>query len=270
MPDKGSVLAVISDTHVGSSTALAPLEFNVHSRNDFEVQVTKANKLQKWLYECWTDYWDYVFKLAKKKRLIVVHVGDLIDGVHHNSLQVMNEVTDQAEAFLELMLPIVAKADAFYGILGTAPSHAGQENSTEAQLYRDLGAIEFGQTLTLDIDGTIHDFAHHGRAGSRPWTSYAANLATEVVYDYASQGLPIPNFIWRGHRHVIDDSGNKLPGTRAISLPSWQLKTSFGWRAAGNTVRSDIGGYIVVDGNIIDDSRPRYRGQPDQRKIIIV
>ena len=70
MPDKESVLAVISDTHVGSSTALAPLEFNVHSRNDFEVQVT--NKLQKWLYECWTDYWDYVFKLAKKKRLIVV------------------------------------------------------------------------------------------------------------------------------------------------------------------------------------------------------
>jgi hypothetical protein len=88
--------------------------------------------------------------------------------------------------------------------------------------------------------------------------------------DYASQNMPLPNFIWRGHRHVIDDSGNKLPGTRAISLPSWQLKTSFGWRASANTVRSDIGGYIVVDGNIIDDSRSRYRGQPDQRKIIVV
>lgn len=269
MPDKGSVLAVISDTHVGSSTALAPLEFNVHSRNDFEVQVTKANKLQKWLYECWTDYWDYVFKLAKKKRLIVVHVGDLIDGVHHNSLQVMNEVTDQAEAFLELMLPIVAKADAFYGILGTAPSHAGQENSTEAQLYRDLGAIEFGQTLTLDIDGTIHDFAHHGRAGSRPWTSGAANLATEVIMDYAAQGLPMPNYIWRGHNHRIDDSGNKLYGTRSIALPSWQLKTTYGWRVSANTTRSDIGGYIVVDG-LLDDSKSRYKGQPDQRKIIIV
>jgi len=265
----GTVLAIISDSHVGSSTALAPLEFNVHSRNDFEVQVTKANKLQRWLYECWTDYWDHVFKLAKKKRLIVVHCGDLVDGVHHGSLQVMNEVEDQAEAFLELMLPIVAKADGFYGILGTGPSHAGMDNSTEAQLYRELGATEFGQNLTLDVDGVIHDFAHHGRAGTRPWTSYAANLATEVVYDYASQGLPIPNFIWRGHRHVIDDSGNKLPGTRAISLPSWQLKTSFGWRAAGNTVRSDIGGYIVVDG-LLDDSKSRYKGQPDQRKIIVV
>lgn len=265
----GTVLAIISDTHVGSSTALAPLEFNVHSRNDFEVQATKANKLQKWLYECWTDYWEYVFKLAKKRKLIVVHVGDLIDGVHHGSLQVMNEVSDQADAFLELMLPILAKADGFYGVLGTGPSHAGMDNSTEAQIYRDLGAIEFGQNLTLNVDGVLHDFAHHGRAGSRPWTSGGANLAAEVLMDYALSGLPLPNYIWRGHRHVVDDSGNRIPGSRAISLPSWQLKTSFGYRVSGNTVRSDIGGYIVVDG-LLDESKSRYRGQPDQRKIIIV
>lgn len=265
----GTVLAIISDTHVGSSTALAPLEFNVHTRSDFEVQLTQANKLQRWIYECWQDYWNHVFKLAKKKRLIVVHVGDLIDGVHHNSLQVMNEVQDQADAFLELMLPIVAKADGFYGILGTAPSHAGLDNSTEAMLYRDLGAVEFGQTLTLNIDGVLHDFAHHGRAGRRPWTSSAANLATEVIMDYAQSGLPLPNYIWRGHNHVIDDSGSKLPGTRSISLPSWQLKTSFGYRVSANTVRSDIGGYIVVDG-LLDDSKSRYKGQPDQRRIIIV
>ena len=265
----GTVLAIISDTHVGSSTALAPLEFSVHNRSDFETQVTQANKLQRWLYGCWTDYWDHVFKLAKKKRLIVVHVGDLVDGVHHGSLQVMNEVEDQAEAFMELMFPILKRADGFYGVLGTGPSHAGQDNTTEAQLYRDLGAIEFGQTLTLDIDGTIHDFAHHGRAGARPWTSSAANLATEVIMDYAAQGLPMPNYIWRGHNHRIDDSGNKLYGTRSIALPSWQLKTSYGWRVSANTTRSDIGGYIVVDG-LLDDSKSRYKGQPDQRRIIVV
>ena len=263
----GTVLAIISDSHVGSSTALAPLDFNVHSRSENEVQVTQANKLQRWLYECWTDYWNHVFKLAKKKRMIVVHCGDCIDGVHHGSLQVMNEVEDQAKAFKELMLPVLAKADGFYGVLGTGPSHAGQDNSTEAKLYRDLGAIEFGQQLTLSVDGVIHDFAHHGRAGARPWSSATANLATEVVVDYAQQGLPLPNYIWRGHNHRIDDSGNKLPGTRSIALPSWQLKTSFGWRVSAGTVRSDIGGYIVVDG-LLDDSKARYKGQPDQRRII--
>lgn len=265
----GTVLAIISDTHVGSSTALAPLQFSVHNRSDFETQLTQANKLQRWLYECWQDYWEHVFKLAKKKRLIVVHVGDLIDGVHHGSLQVMNEVADQAEAFIDLMLPVLKRADGFYGILGTGPSHAGMDNSTEAMLYRDLGAVEFGQTLTLNIDGVLHDFAHHGRAGARPWTSSAANLATEVIMDYATQGLPLPNFIWRGHNHRVDDSGNKIAGTRSIALPSWQLKTSFGYRVSANTVRSDIGGYIVVDG-LVDESKSRYKGQPDQRRIIVV
>jgi hypothetical protein len=265
----GTVLAIISDTHVGSSTALAPLEFTVHGRSEVEAQTTGANKLQRWLYECWQDYWDHVFKLAKKKRLIVVHCGDLVDGLHHGSLQVMNEISDQVEAFEELMLPILAKADGFYGVLGTGPSHAGMDNSTEAQIYRDLGAIEFGQNLTLNVDGVLHTFFHHGRSGGRPWTSSAAGLAAEVMLDFAQAGLPLPNYIWSGHTHRSDDSGSKFRDTRAISLPSWQLKTSFGYRVSSGTVRSDIGGYIVVDG-VVDGSRSRYRGQPDQRRIICV
>ena len=265
----GTVLVVLSDSHVGSSTAVSPLRYTVHNRSSYEAQVTQANRLQKWLYECWTDYWDYVFKLAKKKRLIVVHCGDLIDGLHHGSLQVMNEVQDQVEAFEELMLPVLAKADGFYGVLGTGPSHAGMDNSIEAQIYRDLGAIEFGQTLTLSVDGYIHTFFHHGRAGGRPWTSSSAGLAAEVMLDFAQAGLPLPNFVWSGHTHRSDDSGSKFRDTRAISLPSWQLKTSFAHRVSAATARSDIGGYIVVDG-VLDDSRSRYHGQPDQRRIIMV
>jgi hypothetical protein len=267
MKDEGSVLAVISDSHIGSSTALAPLEFTVHNRSSFEAQKTQANKLQNWLHECWLDYWQYVFKLAKHRRLIVVHCGDLVDGVHHGSTQVMAEVGDQVEAALELLMPIRSKAQYFFGILGTGPVHAGMDNATEAQIYKELGATDYSQTLTLEIDGKVHDFAHHGRAGRRPWTSSAAGVAAEVMIDYASQGLHPPAFVWRGHNHVIDDSGSKLAGTRSIALPSWQLKTSFGWRMSANTVRSDIGGYIVVNG-VIDDSKARYSGQPDGRRII--
>lgn len=265
----GTVLAIISDTHVGSSTALAPLDFIIHGRSEVERQVTHANKLQQWLHECWTDYWTHVFSLAKYRRLIVVHCGDLIDGLHHGSLQVMNEVEDQVVAFKGLMQPILERADGFYGVLGTGPSHAGMDNSTEAQIYRDLKAIEFGQSLTLDVDGVLHTFFHHGRAGNRPWTSSSAGLAAEVMLDFAQAGLPLPNYIWTGHTHRSDDSGTKFRDTRAISLPSWQLKTSFGYRVSSGTIRSDIGGYIVVDG-IVDDSRSRYRGQPDQRKILVV
>lgn len=265
----GTVLAIITDTHVGSSTALAPLEFNVHSRSENEAQKTSANKLQRWLYDCWMDYWEYVFKHAMKRRLIVVHCGDVIDGVHHNSLQVMNEIGDQMEAAIRLLKPIVERADAFFGVLGTGPSHAGQDNSTEVALYKELGAREIGHQLTLDVDGIVHDFAHHGRAGFRPWSSSAAGQASEVLIDCAVRGMKPPAFIWRGHNHVIDDSGSRVPGVRSIALPSWQLRTSYGWRVSANTTRSDIGGYLVVDG-VVDDSRSRYAGQPDGRRVIRV
>ena len=265
----GSVIAVISDTHIGSSTALAPLEFTTHSRSGLEAQVTQANRLQAWLYECWVDYWQYVFKLARKKRLIVVHVGDVVDGVHHGSTQLMPEVGDQVEAAVDLLLPVVSKASAFFGVLGTGPSHAGMDNSTEALIYRELGAREVGQSLTLEVDGKFFDFAHHGRAGRRAWTSSAAGIAAEVAIDYATSGLRPPDYIFRGHNHVIDDSGAKLPGVRSIALPSWQLKTSFGWRVGTQMVRSDIGGYLVVDG-VLDDSKARYMGQPDGRRVVRV
>ena len=267
----GTVLAIISDTHIGSTTGLATPTYNIQTRDPNETQEVQANVLQRWLWECWTDFWAYVREKQGKgknaKRLIVVHLGDILDGEHHGSKQIIPEVADQMTLAYQILEPIVHRANAFFGILGT-PTHAGIDHSHEAKLYRELGAQDYGQQLTLDIDGTAFDFAHHGRAGGRPWTSAGANVATEVAIDYATRGKPLPNYIIRGHRHVIDDSGLKIPGTRAISLPAWQLRTSYGHRVSP-TVRSDIGGLIFVDG-VLDDTKMRYKGQPDERKVIKV
>ena len=267
----GYVIAVIGDTHIGSSTALSPLRFTIHNRATLEEQALYANRLQGWLYECWVDYWNYVYHLCGKgkkgKRLIVIHLGDVIDGNHHGSNQLVQEVEDQVEIALDLLEPIRNKANAFIGILGTMPFHAGQDHVTESEIYKKLDADYIEQALTLDIDGMLIDLAHHGRVGTRPWTSGAAALGAEVMLDYAQEGKPLPHFILRGDRHKFDDSGAKFQHTRVIQCPSWQLKTAYGWRVSSNTVRSDIGGIIINDG-ILDLSRSRYMGQPDGRKII--
>lgn len=269
----GSILVVISDTQIGSSTALATPTFQVHNRYDLEVQETSANRLQHWLWECWLDFWDYVKQLQGKgknaRRLIVVHCGDVIDGVHHGSTQLMPEVADQMKLALDILQPIAGRANAFFGIFGTN-AHSGMDSVNEAQIYEALSAQAYGHQLTLEIDGYQHSFQHHGRAGGRPWTSSATGVAAEVMLDYAQRGQPPPHFIWTGHNHRIDDSGTKFQNTRAISLPSWQLKNSYAWKVAGNTIRSDIGGFIVLDGHIIDSSRARYMGQADERKPIVV
>lgn len=266
----GSLLVIISDTHIGGSTAISTPTYTIHNRHDLEEQVVQANRLQSWLIECWNDFWQYVYHLQgkgkKARRLIVIHCGDCLEGVHHSSTQLMPEIDDQMKMALELLEPIRNKCHGFYGIFGT-PTHSGIDNADESAIYNALNVDAMGYQLTLDVDGVIHDFAHHGRAGKRPWTSAEAGIAAEVCIDYAQRGQRPPDYIWRGHNHIIDDSGLKLPATRAISLPSWQLKTSFGWRVGSQIIRSDIGGMIVVDG-LLDDSKSRYRGQADERQVI--
>jgi len=264
----GTLLVVLSDTHIGSSTAVSPLKFVVHNRSENEAQVMEANRLQKWLYTNWIDFFDYVKSKSKKHRIIVAHLGDVIDYNHHGSTQLVQEVGDQVEMAKTLLMPYREIADKFIGILGTAV-HAGTDHATEVSLYQELKADFIEQQMTIDIDGVLVDLAHHGRAGFRPWTSSAASLASEIMLDYAQSGLPLPHFIFRGHLHVMDDSGSKFENTRLIQCPSWQLRTTYANRVAGNTRRSDIGGILLNDGKL-DLSKARYRGAPDGIKVTIL
>lgn len=257
---------MIADTHIGSSTAVSPLKFTVHNRSSYEAQVMEANRLQKWLYEGWVDFWDYLKIKRKKKRVIVAHLGDVIDYNHHQSTQLVQEVGDQVKMAIELLEPIRNMADKFIGILGTS-AHAGPDHAVEADIYRQLGADYVDQQMTIDIDGVRVDLAHHGRVGTRPWTSGAANLASEIMLDYAQLEIPLPHYIFRGHFHALDDSGAKFESTRLIQCPAWQLKTTFANRVAGNTRRSDIGNVILNCGEL-DLSHARYHGQPDGRKVV--
>ena len=262
----GTILVVLSDTHIGSSTAVSPLRYTIHSRSKNEAQPTEANKLQKWLYANWIDFYDYVKSKARKHRIIVAHLGDVIDYNHHGSTQLVQEVGDQVEMAKTLLMPYREIADKFIGILGTA-AHAGTDHAVESDIYKGLGADYIEQQMTIDIDGVRVDLAHHGRAGFRPWSSSAANLASEIMLDYAQSGLPLPNYIFRGHLHVMDDSGSKFENTRLIQCPSWQLRTTYANRVAGNTRRSDIGAVLLNDGKL-DLSHSRYKGQPDGRRVV--
>jgi len=264
----GTILVVLSDTHIGSSTAVSPLRYTIHSRSKNEAQPTEANKLQKWLYANWIDFYDYVKSKARKHRIIVAHLGDVIDYNHHGSTQLVQEVGDQVEMAKTLLMPYRDIADKFIGILGTAV-HAGTDHAVESDIYKGLGADFIEQQMTIDIDGVTVDLAHHGRAGFRPWSSSAANLASEIMLDYAQSGIPLPNYIFRGHFHALDDSGLKFENTRLVQCPAWQLKTTFANRVAGNTRRSDIGGILLNDGKL-DLSKARYKGQPDGRKVVIL
>jgi len=266
-----TILAIIGDTHIGGSTAIAPPTFEIHNEDTNEAQIVHHNKIQAWLWNNWLEYWEYVKTLAgvrgkhRKNRIVVVHMGDIIDGNHHGTMQIIQDVGDQMLIALDVLQTVFDMADLSYGILGTE-LHAGKSNGQEVAIYKSLGATDYNQHLALEVDDKIHDFVHHRRAGLRPWTSAAAGIVTEVVNSYAQAGMQSPHFIWGAHNHVIDDSGNKHRRGRAIIIPSWQLRTTYGYRVSSNSLLTDIGGYIVNNG-VVDDSRSRYLAEPDSIKV---
>lgn len=264
-----TLTVIVGDTHIGGTTALALPEFTTD-----EGQTVKASDAQKWIYEKWLDFWQAVRERAgirgktRKHRLVVVHMGDAVDGLHHATVQALPNLEDQENMACELLRPLAAMADGgYYQIRGTE-AHAGQAAQSEVRIARELGAKACEWELDLEIDGVLMNFTHHGRAGRQDWTSSAANQAAGLCLARAGDAQPIPRLAFRAHAHTLDDSGEKLEYTRLIVCPAWQLKTAFAHKVAAGK-RSDIGG-LVVEGDAVDFTRARYHAAPGQVRRIVV
>jgi len=268
-----TIIAAITDTHIGSTVGLAPPRYTIHTGRRDEAVTVEQNAYQRWVYACFTDFTDYLRIRAgirgkhRKSRLIILHLGDIIDGDHHNTPQIMPEIEDQQAAAVALLDPLARMADQMIFAYGT-DAHTGGAGAFENAVVGELGnncMIDWYHSL--DIDGVTFDIAHHGRAGRRDWSSSAAGYAVEVALEYYKQGLQPPQYILRGHNHVIDDSGGKLDYTRAIALPCWQGRTSFAHKVKGGATAPNIGGIIfdTSQPDYVDFSRARYTAPQETR-----
>lgn len=246
-----TVIACIADTHIGSSTGLCPPKFTTHTGRKGETQTNNYNDYQKWLYACWQDFWTFVIEKAgirrsrRDSRLFIFHLGDVVDGNHHASTQIIQDPADQMEAAVALLGPLAKLADRMFITYGT-DVHNGGAGAYEIAIAGELGNnVRHADYFSLDVDGVRFDLAHHGRAGMRDWTSTAAGYAVDVALQYFSLGAKPPHYVLRAHNHRVDDSGARVEYARYISLPCWQLRTSFGHRVSAGMRRPNIGGVII-------------------------
>lgn len=268
-----TITAIVSDTHIGSYTGLSLHEWNcdtglINQKGEPIYQKYQATIAQDWLYEKWLDFWKHVKKLAgKKNRIVAIHLGDTIDGFHPNYIQAIPNISDQKNMAVEILKPIVNMSDSFQLIRGTG-CHGGKAAQHEFDVAKELGIPCLWEGL-FDIDGLIIDCAHHGKVGKQPWTSAAANQAEKAIHDATTDKPPRtpPRYVFRGHMHMIDDSGDKVEGTRCIVLPSWELRNELGHRLEPG-IRADIGGVIILPDGSLDLSKLRYYAAPGQRKIV--
>ena len=252
MKSKSKVVMLISDLHVGSTVGLWPKDFISNEGNPIG-----QNKFQEWLWECWEDMLIWSQKTINKEPFDLVVNGDLVEGIHHRSLQVMTpDVSDQTEAVKNVLGFLNDTSDRTFIIKGTE-CHTRND---EIRLGKSLGAVKDSSTgqhafdmLDLEVDGTLYNFAHHVSTSMRSYLEASAHsiLLGNMSHTRARSGKPVPKVYCRAHRHRhgIWDDGNQV----SVITGAWQGITRF-----GNKV---VPGAIPQPSAVIFDHRGLDKGE---------
>lgn len=223
------VIAAVGDLHVNSTVGLSPPKIRLDDGGWYS-----QSEFQKKLWECWIDFWCQFEHDGIGAHKVVVLNGDLVDGDHHNTSQIVtrNQEIQHQMALLTLEKPREL-ADEIFVVRGT-DVHVGEAARSEEAIGRDLDAVRSLDLrhshwrLRANFGGVGFDFAHHGSMGRLPWTS--ANLllrtAVEVELEYYRSGERPPAYAVRSHNHQWGDTSMNSP-VRVLALGCWQGLTSF-------------------------------------------
>jgi hypothetical protein len=267
---KRVVIAIVSDVHCGSTVAVCPPKIELDDGGAYE-----ASKAQRWLWQSWTRFWEKVDAARQGATLYTVFNGDLTEGFHHGTTQVLTaNPTAQSRVVDACMSSVLdVRPDKMFFVRGTA-AHVGKSAAYEERialgLWKDKKPVvkdpDTGTAswwhLPLEVQGRRFSFAHHGRMGQRPWTKHniPALLAHQIFMERAQRELPHYHVAVRSHFHTFVDTHEVSP-TRLIQTPAWQLHTEYAWKAVPENL-ADIGGVIItVESGELDVQPTLYRAE---------
>lgn len=230
--------------------------------------------IQVKLWQRWEAYWRRVGELKRDldAKLIAVFNGDLFEGDHHGTIQIVSKHPEPAAYIAARTFggdtrdhegkdwgsPVTdAGVDEKIIVRGTE-AHAGPIGASEESFARSIRATPHPETHTWSwwawrpvIHGVRWDFRHHpGTSGRLPHTRGPgfARLAEMIWREHAGNGLTPPHFASRGHIHIPGDSGPVYiggPPLRVFVTPSWKIKDSHVHKVASEAVPI-CGGFIHV------------------------
>lgn len=229
----------VADLHVASTVALAP-KAGIKLPDGGLYQ---PNSFQRTLHKFWEYHWStWVPAQARgADSLIVPLVGDLIDGNHHGTINIVSPDADiQKQAALEVIYSIKKLCplpiSEFFVIRGTE-AHTGPNGQSEDWIAKELGCRptatgeHSGYQLWLEVDGVVMHFAHSISGGPNTVNEGTA-LVTQMrnfLLEAAQWGRRRPDIIVRAHWHrfwqqSIPCEDGHIEG---VVTPAWQLKTPF-------------------------------------------
>lgn len=248
------LLALVSDIHAGSTRAIMPPRFTVS-----EDQVVEANALQRFYWDCWQHATGWLLELAGHSPFGLVLNGDLIEGDHHGTTQIISkEVGDHIACAAQILEPIASRADKIFLTKGTECHTRGTEEAIGERFHAERnpanGRPVFDQ-LSLSICGVRFVARHHVSTTSRPWlesNGLGMELASEQL-QAVRNGEQMPQILAVAHRHV---GGHVVTNEGiCIATPAWQGLTRHGHKVVG-AARCKPGIYVLDWRGLPDGSLP--------------
>lgn len=258
-------IAVCSDLQTNSTVGLCPPKVKLDDGGSYSI-----SRGQRWLWRNWMDFAERAQQFKQRGDLFVVLDGDLSDGDHHGTGQIIsrNKATMRRNA-AEVIDPLAKLADKIFVIRGTE-AHAGKSAEFEEQIAEDFGAVKDGNNwswwwLVANFRGKKVDIAHHTSMGSTPaGKGNAANkLAVETIFNYATRKEIPPDVVMRAHVHRHADSNGNYP-TRAIILPCWQFATAYIHKIAAGSLPSVGGVFLHIEDGRLTVEDAIYQPQRDK------
>lgn len=265
MPDKDTVVAVISDMQVGSTVALCPPRWNLYEGGTFHASPAQNIIHRQWIHSA-KQVNELLTETRIRKRLVLVLNGEPIDNHHHDTPQIITktpgEQIDMAITLLDEWMQLAGyepkRGDCMYLVRGTSAHEKGEHIE---QIGRDLaGVVPYRkdsskttkdgryhfQKLRRTVNGVQFDITHHGFSrGSRAHTTENAiyNTLKSMYFTGLDYGYESPDFVIRSHKHVFTYAWyhGRNKAMYGCQTPCWQLKTHFGNMVAANEIINTIG-----------------------------
>jgi len=247
------LIAVTADHHAGSSLGPVPPEgVPLDDAGSYTPSL-----LNQWLWQSWDGFWNRAAILRDEKEAELYHVinGDVFEGSHHRSTQVLSGNPDAQNYVASRMMdvPKSLNPNHTFVIRGTGV-HAGESSSSEEGFAKTIRAEQCPETgnyswweLPLHINGWRLFFKHHPPSrGNLPHTQpHGVIRCAKITWDaFHLDGEDPPHIAVFSHIHTFGDSGTAYP-TRALITGSWQFETSY-VHARIPLAKAEIGGYLIL------------------------
>ena len=270
-------IVAVSDLHIGSTMGLCAEKVYVAGTGTY-----LPNKYQTTLLNFWRHFWFEHVPLQTKDadEVYVVINGDILDGVHHQTIEIIsNSWRVQEQAAVELLTDTFRKVkhNGLFVVRGT-DVHVGQSGTSEERIARELKAElndldEYSSwQWNLDVDDVVFNFAHHISTTSSAAYETSAPMRELIagMIEAEQWNQPMPDVVVRSHRHrFIPVSIPSIRGRiHSVITPAWQLRTPY-VEKIDRMRMPHIGGVIfkIEDGRVLVEEKLYPLPGPSPRKL---